>query len=269
MNIGVIGHGVVGKAACKTLEKEYSLVRYDKYQDLDKFENLLECKFVFIMVPTPFDCELGQVDDSAIIETLEKLEDLSFQNIVIIKSTVPPGSCQKYIDKFGLKIAFNPEFLRESITPDEDFQNQNTVVIGTSEKKIYNLIVEMYKKVLLNEAEYFRTSITEAEMIKCAQNTMLASRVALANMIFDACEKHNISYDNLRKIAFDRFEVLGPHMTQVPGPDGKRGFGGKCLPKDIRAFQTVFDSALLKKIIDYNDTLRDDLSNFLKNYKNS
>ena len=48
----------------------------------------------FFMVPTPFDCELGQVDDSAIIETLEKLEDLSFQNIVIIKSTVPPGSCQ-------------------------------------------------------------------------------------------------------------------------------------------------------------------------------
>ena len=47
-------------------------------------------------------------------------------------------------------------------------------------------------------------------MIKCAKNTMLALGVALANMIFDACEKHNISYDSLRKIAFDRFEVLGP-----------------------------------------------------------
>ena len=55
-------------------------------------------------------------------------------------------------------------------------------------------------------------------------------------------------------------------MTQVPGPDGKRGFGGKCLPKDIRAFSTVANSDLLEKIINYNDSLRDDLKEFLMNY---
>ena len=56
-------------------------------------------------------------------------------------------------------------------------------------------------------------------------------------------------------------------MTSVSGPDGQRGFGGKCLPKDIRGFSTIHDSELLRKIIEYNDSLRDDLDNFLANYK--
>ena len=104
-------------------------------------------------------------------------------------------------------------------------------------------------------------------MIKCAQNTMLASRVALANMIYDACNKYNIDYEIIREIAFDNFEILGPHMVQVPGPDGNRGFGGKCLPKDILAFSTIHNSDLLNEIIKYNNSLRNDLSKFLLNYK--
>ena len=104
-------------------------------------------------------------------------------------------------------------------------------------------------------------------MIKCAQNTMLASRVALANMIFDACSKNSIDYQKIREVAFDPFDIIGPYMTQVPGPDGSRGFGGKCLPKDIRAFSTIYKSKLLEEIISYNDSLRKDLANFLKNYK--
>ena len=106
-------------------------------------------------------------------------------------------------------------------------------------------------------------------MIKTAQNTMLASRVALSNMIYDACEKNGIDYQKIKQIAFDKFEILGPHMTQDPGPDSSRGFGGKCLPKDIRAFSTVYNSKLLEEIIAYNDTLRDDLSNFLDNFGES
>ena len=56
-------------------------------------------------------------------------------------------------------------------------------------------------------------------------------------------------------------------MVQVPGPDGSRGFGGKCLPKDIRAFSTVYSSTLLDEIIGYNDSLRNDLDKFFINFK--
>ena len=218
------------------------------------------------MVPTPFDCNQNGVDESAILESLHKLEGIDYEGIVIIKSTVPPGSCSRYSNNFGLNIVFNPEFLRESTTPNNDFENQDTVVIGTTKSEAYKSVKKMFEQVLVPNAKYYHTSPTEAEMIKCAQNTMLASRVTLANMIYDACHDYGIEYDKLREIAFDNFEVLGPHMVQVPGPDGKRGFGGKCLPKDIRAFSTIHNSELLNKIIEYNDNLRDDLDNYLMNF---
>ena len=265
--IGVIGYGVVGKAAVNTLKTKFEMVIYDKYLDLDEFENLRKCEFVFIMVPTPFDCKLNKVDLSAIKESLERLEKIGFEKKVIVKSTLPPGTCDSFSKLYNLEIIFNPEFLRESITPNEDFQNQDTIVIGTNNKSSFDSVKKLYQKVAVPSAKYYHTTPIEAEMIKCSQNTMLASRVALGNMIDDACQGHNIDYDKIKEIAFDRFSILGPHMVQVPGPDGKRGFGGKCLPKDIRALSSIYKSELLDTIISYNDTLRDDLETVLKNYE--
>lgn len=266
MEIGIIGYGVVGRAVSNTLSNTHDLTIYDKYEKFDNFTDLNKCDFVFIMVPTPFDCQSNLTDDSAIIESLEGLDKMGYSNIVVIKSTISPGSCQRYSDEYGLKIVFNPEFLRESSTPNEDFENQRTVVIGTDSLEVFDSVKKMYEEVLLPEAEYYHTSLKEAEMIKCSQNAMLASRVALANMIYDACEDCDIGYDKIRKIAFDKFDILGPHMVQVPGPDGKRGFGGKCLPKDIRTFSTVCNSDLLNVIIKYNDSLRDDMDKLLVNF---
>ena len=265
--IGIIGYGVVGKAIDNTLSKKYEIIKYDKYQDLHNFTSLMDCEFIFIAVPTPFDCAIDAVNQEAVTESLEKLNTMEYQNIVIIKSTIPPGSCDLYSKKYSLKIVFNPEFLRESTTPNEDFENQDTIVIGTDSNKNYKLVKQLYQKIAVSSAKYYHTTSKEAEMIKCAQNAMLASRVALANMIFDACEENNLDYRKIREIAFDNFEILGPHMVQVPGPDGQRGFGGKCLLKDIRAFSTVTESELLDEIISYNDSLRNDLDKFLMNYK--
>ncbi len=267
MTIGIIGYGVVGKAAANTFSNNFNLVIYDKYLEQDKFENLAKCDFVFIMVPTPFDCKMNIVDDNAIRDSLENLSKINYERTVIIKSTVPPGTCKKYSELYDFEIVFNPEFLRESTTPNEDFANQDVVVIGTDKSQVFEKVKSMYKQVTIPNANFYHTSLEEAEMIKCAQNTMLASRVAIANMIFDSCQSIGIEYEVVRKIAFDNFEIIGPHMSLVPGPDGKRGFGGKCLPKDIRAFSTVTNSDLLSSIIKYNDEIRDDLHLFLDNYK--
>lgn len=267
VNIGIIGYGVVGKAAENTLIKKYKIVKYDKYQDLNDFDEIGKCDFVFIMVPTPFDCNVNKVDDSAVLESLAKLQEINYKGIAIIKSTLPPGYCSNYSKLYDLEIVFNPEFLRESTTPNEDFENQEVVVLGTDDQNIFQRVKQMFQEVLLPNARYYHTTTQEAEMIKCAQNTMLASRVAIANMIFDSCTENKIDYNLVRKVAFDQFEIIGPHMSLVPGPDGNRGFGGKCLPKDIRAFSTVSNSKLLDEIIGYNDSLRNDLNKFLKNYE--
>lgn len=265
--IGIIGYGVVGKAVDYTLSRSYSIIKYDKYVNIDHFSELSKCEFVFITVPTPFDYSQKNVDDSAVIESLDKLSSIGYGGIVIIKSTILPGSTDKYSEKYPLKLVFNPEFLRESTTPNEDFSNQNCVVVGTPVSKIFEEIKSMYEAVLAEDTNFHHLSFKEAEMVKYSQNTMLASRVALANLIYDACTSLGLDYNLIKSLAFDNFEIIGPHMTEVPGPDSRRGFGGKCLPKDILGFSTIADSPLIREIIKYNEQLRDDLHLVIENYK--
>jgi len=206
VKIGIIGYGVVGRAVAHTMSKRYDVVSYDKFEEHANFSELLDSDFIFITVPTPFNCEKNKVDDSAIVESLDRLQGHNYSNIVIIKSTLPPESCDKYCNIFDLIITYNPEFLRESTSPNEDFENQETIVIGSVQSSHFKRVKKMYEKVAISEAKYFHMTLLEAEMVKYAQNTMLASRVALANMIFDACEEHGIEYNEIRKIAFDRLK---------------------------------------------------------------
>jgi len=258
--IGIIGFGVVGKAIEKTMSKEYSISIYDKFlAEYSNFSALFDCKYIFISVPTPFDTEKYQVDHSAVESSLVLLQKNHFKGTVLVKSTLPPGTIDAYSRYINLKLCYNPEFLRESKSPDEDFANQSIVVLGTHSEQIFEDCTNIYKKVLSTNTEYFRTTFVEAEIIKYSQNTTLASRVAVANTIYDLCSDFDANYNFIRKIAFDSFEILGPHMVEVPGPDGKRGFGGKCLPKDIMGFSSVHNSELIKEIIRYNSTLRKDI----------
>jgi len=259
INIGIIGYGVVGKAVENTLSKKFNIKKFDIAKKYDTFSEISSCDFVFICVPTPFDNETEEVDISAVSTSLQNLSENNCDGIVIIKSTLPPGSTDRLSKDLELKICFNPEFLRESISPNEDFENQEIVVIGTDSSDIFQKVKKMYNNVLQQDATFFHSTFTEAEMIKYAQNTTLASRVAIANIIFDACKHLNIDYNFIKSIAFDSFDILGPYMVEVPGPDGKRGFGGKCLPKDISGFNSTFESDVLSKIIEYNKGLRDDL----------
>ena len=104
MLIGIIGYGVVGRAAEATFSRKYDILKYDKFGKYDSFKSLINCDFVLVTVPTPFDYQKNKSDDTAVIESLEKLESLSYSGIVMIKSTLVPGSCKNYNSLFDLKI---------------------------------------------------------------------------------------------------------------------------------------------------------------------
>ena len=256
-NIGIIGCGVVGGSIYNAFKRVINIARYDKYDErYNTFNEILHTDLVFIAVPTPFDSDSNKIDLSALKECLHKLNSDCYKGIVAIKSTVPPLTMENLVDEYkNLTLSYNPEFLRER-TACEDFISQKIVVISSDfmDGNTYKEIKDLYKRILDENAEYYWFSFREAEMLKISQNTILASRVAVANIVYDACGELGVNYDKIKQVGFDKFEVIGQHMTQVPGPDGNRGFGGKCLPKDIAGFNSVFKSEVIQQIINYNET---------------
>ena len=79
------------------------------------------------------------------VTDISKLNQKSYNGVILIKSTIPPGSCDFYLSKYKLNIVFNPEFLRESTTPNEDFENQDTIVFGTRDQQTYDLVKKLFQ----------------------------------------------------------------------------------------------------------------------------
>jgi len=130
--IGIVGIGTVGKAVKYWFNKEgYPLFLYDKNKKIGSSEEINRSEIVFISVPTPFRKQGKGYDDSAVIEALNLL---SSPKIVVIKSTILPGSTEKFQKKFSKhKILFNPEFLRQK-TALRDFLHPNQQIIGYTAK---------------------------------------------------------------------------------------------------------------------------------------
>lgn len=240
MNIGIIGVGVVGGSTGKVLATKHRVMYYDKfkdkYKDISKIAR--EAEIVFTCVPTPMKPS-GEMDYSAIHNSLEYLLDnvrkisRNPRDIInVIRSTAVSGTTDRFAEQYPFRFAFNPEFLREK-TAEEDMKNTDRVVIGANSPDVHEKIMDMYKEVFPN-ANYFSTDIRTAEMIKYAANVTLAAQTMIANEIHQICDVSGVDYSKVRNI-ISHDKRIGTN-TQVPGPDGDLGFGGKCFPKDLNAF---------------------------------
>jgi UDPglucose 6-dehydrogenase len=207
----------------------------------------------FVCVPTPM-YEDGSPDTSIVEDVLELLSSAPFlsdypDRIAVIKSTVPPGSTQRWNQKFserGLHVVFNPEFLTEANAVN-DMREQNRIVLGGPRPHI-NTVRNVFQRAF-PKVPIIKTSATTAEMVKYVTNCLLSVKVSFANEVAQICEALdadglNIDYDKVVEYAkFDR--RLGETHWSVPGPvpthDGRyvKGFGGHCFPKDINALMSV------------------------------
>ena len=237
--IGIIGQGFVGTAVKEGMSSYYDINTYDKNPKLRTCETLHELvntnDFIFVCVPTPMkkdgSCDISIVEGVVkdINETINAGQD---GKIVIIKSTIPPGTTEMLNEKYEhISVVFNPEFLTEA-NFIEDFKNQNRIIVG-GERPASTKVRQLFYKAF-PKAHIIKTSSTIAEMVKYMTNTFLATKVSFANEMYQICERLGVDYDKVVEYAtYD--DRLGKSHWAVPGPDGHNGFGGSCFPKDINA----------------------------------
>ena len=237
IDIGIIGQGFVGNAVYQKFKNYYNVKTYDLQARLSNSseQEVLDCEIVFVCLPTPMKVD-GSCYTGTVNITLATLNANNKTKIVVIKSTVPPGTTKGWNKKFGnIDIVFNPEFLTEA-NAVADYENQTRVILGGPREGTTPL-KPIFAKVF-PKAHIIKTDSTYAEMIKYVTNSFLATKVSFANEMYQICEGLNVDYDKVIEYAtYD--DRLGKSHWSVPGPDGDFGYGGHCFPKDVKALITI------------------------------
>jgi len=244
MTIGIVGQGFVGSAIREGLKTYYNIYTYDLDRSLCNCESLGELidksNFIFVCLPTPMrkdgSCSTKIVED--VVHDIDTYcqSNLSDPRIVIIKSTVPPGTTQRINDECeSISVVFSPEFLTEANSFD-DFKNQTRIIIGGTRPSSSH-VKTMFRKAFPT-IPIIKTSSSHAEMVKYFINCFLSTKVSFSNEMYQICERLNIDYDKvIEYVLYD--SRLGKSHFSVPGPDGHMGFGGHCFPKDLAALIVV------------------------------
>jgi len=195
----------------------------------------------FICVPTPMK-ENGACYTKKVVDLVRKISKNNRTGAdLIIKSTVSPGATKKLNKKIG-RVFFNPEFLTEANSYD-DFVNLPYQIIGNPGKSRSELLIKLYtdaqeQGLLKGGSNIIECDSTVAEMVKLTRNAYLATRLSFFNEINQICNSINVPFDLMKELA-GMDERVGNHYNKVPGPDGKLGFGGSCLCKDINSLMYV------------------------------
>jgi UDPglucose 6-dehydrogenase len=233
--IGVIGVGFVGKAIVHGFSLYADLKVYDKFQTgLNTLEETIkESDYLFVCVPTPMNDD-GSQDLSCIYEVMENINKLNAsRKIIIIKSTVIPGTTRKLSEKYKDHLfVFNPEFLTER-SAKLDFINTARIILGGSNQMALDYVEEMYR-IRFSHTPIYKTSFEGAELVKYMNNCFFALKISYLNEIYEICQRLKLDYNELKDM-FLSDQRIGNSHCDIPGHDGDRGYGGKCFKKDINA----------------------------------
>ncbi len=250
---GIIGVGMVGGALRDYFEKEgIKPLLYDKGKNLGSLEEVNQADIIFICVPTPFDKDLG-FDLSFIEEACQNIEEAK---VIVIKSTVLPGTTEKLQRKYSQhKFLFNPEFLTE-LTAEQDMNYPDRQIIGYT-KESYNIAKDIMQILPLAPFEKIMPA-TEAEVVKYFGNTWFAAKVIFANQMHNLCKNIGIDYEKVMEAAAADKRIGRSHLKVFH--KGYYGYGGKCIPKDIRALiqfadEQGIDLKLHKTVEEINNQL--------------
>lgn len=227
----------------------------------ENYNSISDTDITILCVGTPQGTD-GNADLSMIASASRSLGSYLIDNnsyhLVVVKSTVPPGTTESLIIPSVLKysgrtlenigFATNPEFLREGLAI-QDFMNPDRIVIGSMDKSSGDLAQSLYSRL---NAPVIRTGIASAEMIKYASNAFLAMKISYANEIGNICKALGIDvYEVMKGVGMDH--RISPHFLNAGA-----GFGGSCFPKDVSALIRLSESleenpAILKAVMEVNN----------------
>ena len=221
-----------------------------------------EAKFIFLCVQTP-SMPSGRIDIGPLKVAAKSvgkgLKDAGEYKVVVTKSTVVPTTTDSVVKPIMERISgrkagkdfglcMNPEFLQEG-TALNDSMRPSRIVVGEMDKKAGDMLLKLYAPL---KADKIRTDLRSAEMIKYASNVFLATKISYANEIANMCSRVGIDSDPVLKAA-----GMDPRIGSLFLKPGL-GFGGSCLPKDVRALKDLagskgYRSRLLTALLAIND----------------
>jgi UDPglucose 6-dehydrogenase len=253
-NLGIAGLGTVGGALLAHFEQQgIKPWLYDPGKNLGSVQDINQAEVVFICVPTPFSEQQG-CDLSAVAAVIKQLVG---SKIVVIKSTVIPGTTENFQQQYPQhKFLMNPEFLREISAVQDMLQPERQLVGYTAQSQV--LANEIL--ALLPRAPLERTMPASAvELVKYFGNVFLATKVMLANEMYDLCALLKIDYPTVAEAVAGDSRIGASHLQINPQA---RGYGGKCFPKDVAALaylmRQLHSGALVVPAVDEHNRLYQD-----------
>jgi UDPglucose 6-dehydrogenase len=242
----------VGKALAGFFRRAHDVFVYDKFvKEHAKPEdraNINSCDLVFLSVPTPMAAD-GSCDTSAVEDAISWIE-----TPICIKSTVVPGTTERLVAETGRKIVCSPEYIGESAThPWTTVVSCDFLIVGGRRD-----VAEMVGQAHLAcspTLDCVYTDSRTAELCKYMENCYLATKVTFVNQFYDIAEAIGVDFEEVRKLWLLDSRIGSSHTTVTP----ERGFGGKCLPKDMSALIALMSTRggapVLEAVMRYNSRL--------------
>jgi len=256
--VAIIGYGYVGKAYHKVFPD--AVIHDLDYNNKDEINS---CNLAIICVPTPTAEDGSSCDTSSVEEIFNWLTT----PLILIKSTIKPGTTDMLQNKFPLlKLAFSPEYVSEggyfvqfwNYPHPTDPTYHDFMIIG-GEKKTTSAIVDIFIKKMGPHVKFMQTNAKTAEFIKYMENFFFATKITFVNEMYECAKAIGVDYNEVREGWLMDPRVNRNHTAVFPE---KRGFEGKCLPKDTKAFiasakDAGYEAGFLKSVLENNNRIRD------------
>lgn len=240
MKIGIVGGGVVGKATARVWVEYADVKVYDVLQErrTHSLESVLDSEMVFVCLPTPAG-QNGACNTSIVEEFFTRLSglDTSFA----LRSTMPIGKTAWLRERYSLNnLIHYPEFLTARCAATDAHLPTRHIVGGFHCRAKADLIRMLERR--FPGVPIFPCTLEESEATKLFTNSLFAIKIAAWNELYNACLRLGLDFQHIRKCVLSDGRIAHSH-TNVPGPDGRQGFGGTCLPKDLANLTQCLEAA--------------------------